>query len=164
MKYAKAAGAIATIIYNIPGRPMVDPALMNLDAANPGVIPLALISEEDGAKLKATSGTVSMDFGRDAYSELYELLGGTSMASPHAAGVAALAWAVAPGATASAVSDAVINTAKDLGDPGVDNVYGHGLVNALEAAKKLNPAAFGSGVTPPPPPSRTGRVPGRRGR
>jgi subtilisin family serine protease len=79
------------------------------------------------------------------------------MASPHAAAVAALAWSVAPTATARQVNDAVLNTAKDLGDPGVDNTYGHGLVSALDAAKQLNPAAFGT-----QPPTKTGRVPGRR--
>ncbi len=84
------------------------------------------------------------------------------MASPHAAAVAALAWAVAPNAPASAVAEAVINTAKDLGDAGVDNIFGHGLINALDAAKQLNPAAFGSGGTPPAAPP-TGRPPGRRG-
>jgi hypothetical protein len=73
-----------------------------------------------------------------------------------------LAWSVAPAKSAAEVANAVINTAKDLGDAGVDNVYGHGLVNALEAAKQLNPAAFGSGGTPSPTPP-TGRIPGRRG-
>jgi subtilisin family serine protease len=81
------------------------------------------------------------------------------MSSPHAAAVAALVWSVAPTATAQQVNDAVLNTAKDLGDPGVDNTYGHGLVDALDAAKQLNPAAFG--IQPPAP--HTGRVPGRRG-
>jgi len=54
----------------------------------------------------------------------------------------------------------VINNATDLGTAGVDIVYGHGLVNALAAAKQLNPAAFGAPATPPP---QTGRIPGRRG-
>jgi subtilisin family serine protease len=84
------------------------------------------------------------------------------MATPHAAAVAALAWAAAPTASATAVTNAVINTAKDLGDPGVDTVYGHGLVNALDAAKQLNPGAFGSAGTPAPT-VPGGRVPGRRG-
>jgi subtilisin family serine protease len=95
--------------------------------------------------------------------EGYELMSGTSMASPHAAAVAALAWSVAPDATAATVANAVINTAKDLGDPGVDLVYGHGLVNALDAAKQLNPAAFGNGATPAPQLPSGGRRPGRRG-
>ena len=56
-------------------------------------------------------------------------------------------------------ANSVVNTATDLGDPGVDNIYGHGLVNALDAAKQLNPVAFG--IQPPAP--QSGRVPGRRG-
>jgi subtilisin family serine protease len=122
--------------------------------------PFVFISAADGAALKTTpNATLRMLYGYEGY----ELMSGTSMATPHAAAVAALAWSVAPDATATAVANAVINTAKDLGDPGVDNTYGHGLVNALDAAKQLNPAAFGSGATPPPQVPRAGRAPGRRG-
>jgi serine protease len=158
MKYVKAAGAIAMLVYNIPGRDLVSPAATNLTSGI-GIIPLAMISQSDGATLKAMIGSITVKFDATHYNETFALLDGTSMATPHATGVVALAWAVAPNAAATDVQNAVINSATDLGDPGTDNVYGHGLVNALNAAKQLNPAAFGSPATPQPP---TGRPPGRR--
>ncbi len=67
----------------------------------------------------------------------YTNLSGTSMASPHVAGTAALVIA----AGISDVRGKLQNTADDLGDSGRDWLYGYGLVDADEAA----------GVPPPPP-------------
>lgn len=58
---------------------------------------------------------------------------GTSMATPHVSGVAALVWAANPGFTASDVTKALESTAKDLGASGWDRYYGWGLVNAAAA-------------------------------
>ncbi|HYS55023.1 MAG TPA: S8 family serine peptidase [Thermoanaerobaculia bacterium] len=159
---AQGLGATGVIVYdNGPaGDPFV-PAFgtFTTPGAVPQFIPFAFISQADGLSLKATGDAqVSVGFGFETWTQL----SGTSMASPHAAAVAALVWAAAPNASPADVANAVINTATDLGDAGVDTVYGHGLVNALDAAKQLNPAAFGSGGTPAPTPP-TGRSPGRRG-
>jgi subtilisin family serine protease len=166
MKYAKAAGAIGVIVYNIPGRPMISPALTKLDPMNPAVIPFALISEQDGATLKANpNGQVTVAFKSTAYSSMYDSLEGTSMATPHATAVAALVWAAAPTAKASDVENAIEQTAKDLGDKGRDNSYGFGLVNALDAAKLLNPSLFSITLQPlPTSPVPSGRRATKRGR
>lgn len=71
---------------------------------------------------------------------------GTSMASPHVAGVAALMFAIAPSSTPAQIESALFTTATDLGSAGKDNVYGHGLVNAYQAVL----AAQGSGGPPTP--------------
>jgi subtilisin family serine protease len=158
---AQAAGAIGVVVFDNANQPLGVSAFGNFTApsAVPTFLPYVFISQADGQSLRATpEATVTLGFGF----ENWTLQSGTSMASPHAAAVAALAWAVAPTAPATAVAEAVINTAKDLGDAGVDNIFGHGLINALDAAKQLNPAAFGSGGTPPAAPP-TGRPPGRRG-
>ena len=55
---------------------------------------------------------------------------GTSMASPHVAGVAALLMASNPSYTAEAVRNKMNETALDLGATGKDNLYGYGLVDA----------------------------------
>ncbi len=67
----------------------------------------------------------------------YATMSGTSMASPHVAGVAALVWKANPTFTNVQVRNALTSTATDLGDPGRDPWYGYGLVNA--------PAAVGGG-------------------
>jgi len=68
----------------------------------------------------------------------YYFFQGTSMATPHVAGVAALVIAKELATTGNLftpdeVRAALQETAKDLGDVGRDNTYGHGLVNALAA-------------------------------
>jgi serine protease len=72
----------------------------------------------------------------------YATLSGTSMASPHVVGVAALVWGAAPTATAKDVRAAMINTAHDLGASGQDPVYGFGLVDAYLAVKSIAPQFF----------------------
>jgi subtilisin family serine protease len=166
-KNAKAAGAVGVIVYNNRATENASEstgwAMTNLRRGTDVPPTVVGVTQAEGQRLLAAIGAnVTVGFSRTNSLEGYTLLSGTSMASPHAAAVAALAWSVAPTATARQVNDAVVNTAKDLGDPGVDNTYGHGLVSALDAAKQLNPAAFGSGGTQPPTP-KTGRMPGRRG-
>jgi subtilisin family serine protease len=58
------------------------------------------------------------------------LASGTSMACPHVAGTAALAIASGEGDVRQCLQD----TADELGDEGIDNLYGYGLVDADEAA------------------------------
>jgi subtilisin len=72
----------------------------------------------------------------------YRLLSGTSMATPHVAGVAALL--MSRGRAAWEVRNLITNTARDLGTPGFDHTHGHGRVDALAAVN-------GDPGDPPPP-------------
>ncbi len=63
----------------------------------------------------------------------YQYLDGTSMAGPHVAGVVALMRAANPNLDVTTVKQILMDTAIDLGDPGEDNTYGWGLVNAYDA-------------------------------
>jgi len=60
-------------------------------------------------------------------------LDGTSMAAPHVSGVAALLLSQTPGLSANQLRDLLLGTALDLGTPGRDDLYGHGMVRALAA-------------------------------
>lgn len=63
----------------------------------------------------------------------YDSISGTSMASPHAAGVAALILSANPNLSPEQVRSLMQSTADDLGTSGKDNVFGYGLVDAQEA-------------------------------
>ena len=65
----------------------------------------------------------------------YAIGSGTSMACPHVAGAAALAWAADPSLTTEQLRIKLQQTAEDLGAAGPDNLYGYGLVNAAAAAQ-----------------------------
>ena len=67
---------------------------------------------------------------RSAVPTGYAAMSGTSMASPHAAGVIALLLEAFPWATGTDVKLAIIATARDLGAAGEDNTYGNGLIDA----------------------------------
>jgi len=60
----------------------------------------------------------------------YQKLQGTSMATPHVAGVVALLWSTGRYTTAAQVRDRMLATCTDLGARGNDVLYGRGLVNA----------------------------------
>ena len=58
---------------------------------------------------------------------------GTSFSTPHIAGAAALLFEAFPNLTGQQVAELLYSTATDLGDEGLDSVYGSGLVNLTEA-------------------------------
>ncbi|GET35333.1 S8 family serine peptidase [Microseira wollei] len=61
---------------------------------------------------------------------------GTSASNPNLAGIASLVWSVNPNLNAGQVRQILTNTAMDLGVPGRDNTFGHGLVNADAAVRR----------------------------
>jgi len=68
----------------------------------------------------------------------YAAWSGTSMATPHVSGVAALVWSLDTTRTAAEIRQALEASAQDLGVAGRDDSYGHGLVRADLAAAYLN--------------------------
>ncbi|MCY1030146.1 S8 family serine peptidase [Corallococcus sp. BB11-1] len=67
----------------------------------------------------------------------YTHVSGTSMAAPFVSGVAALLWSAHPTLTPQQVRAAMEASAHDLGTPGKDPVFGHGLVRAHDALQLL---------------------------
>ncbi len=84
-------------------------------------------------------GVLQQTFGATYTSWGYYFYQGTSMASPHVAGVAAMLLAVNGSLTPLQVRNAMQNTALDLGSAGWDQYYGYGLVNAYAALQSLTP-------------------------
>ncbi len=68
-----------------------------------------------------------------SYSTGYAYMSGTSMAAPAVSGAAALVFGYWPYLKANQVSAILLNTADDLGAPGVDAVYGRGMLNVNKA-------------------------------
>ena len=71
--------------------------------------------------------------GTDIYSTItgsaYDDYSGTSMAAPHVTGAVALARQMFPNASGAALVSLVLRTATDIGDPGVDDIFGWGFLN-----------------------------------
>jgi subtilisin family serine protease len=63
----------------------------------------------------------------------YDSMDGTSMASPFVAGLAALIRSQYPTMSAPLVKSRIEKSADDLGDPGFDDHFGHGRINAARA-------------------------------
>lgn len=82
----------------------------------------------------------------------YSKWDGTSMATPHVAGAAALVWSRNPELTNQEVRDLLIQTADDLGAAGWDEYYGYGAVDAEEAVYTALPP-------PPTPPNQPLKLP-----
>jgi serine protease len=129
------SGGVAAVIYNnVP-----DIFSGTLGAGNSSAIIAVSISQEDGQFLvgnklgcMAVVGS-SLTFPASGY----EPWSGTSMATPHVAGVAALIWSWDPSLTNIQIREALQITAMDLGDPGRDVHYGYGLVQAYDAWRYL---------------------------
>jgi type VII secretion-associated serine protease mycosin len=74
-------------------------------------------------------------------SEAYDVESGTSFSSPIVAGIAALVRAHNPGFTGAQTRARLLDTARDVGPPGLDRAFGHGMVDALAAVDLTHPAA-----------------------
>jgi len=90
------------------------------------------------ANAAGQSVTVSTTTGED-----YEYYNGTSMATPHAAGVAALVWSYHPQCTAAQVRNALKATATDIDVAGRDDRTGYGLINTNAAKEYLDAGCNG---------------------
>ncbi|EKY3194945.1 S8 family serine peptidase [Cronobacter turicensis] len=92
----------------------------------------------------AAPGSVYVQSTDSTGKPVLRLVSGTSFAAPQVSGVAAMVWQKYPYFTNDLVRQTVLGTATDIGAPGVDAVFGYGLLNA---AKAINgPAKFDWGT------------------
>ncbi|MGH9777700.1 MAG: S8 family serine peptidase [Candidatus Acidiferrales bacterium] len=139
------SGGVGAAIYNnVASDPSCGVFLGTLNGTS--TIPAISLSCADGAAAVAQSGsnsTVVSQFTANASG--YEAWDGTSMATPHVSGVAALVWSNHAQCTNDQVRTALQNTAEDLGASGKDNSYGYGLVRAAAANSALSCDGGGGG-------------------
>lgn len=135
-----AQGATAAIITNNDAAHPDDLGAFTLGSAGSWV-PTVSVSYNSGAAIRAAmstpvSGTVSLT------SWNYEYMQGTSMATPHASAVAALAWSANPSLTNEQIRTILDGTAAPLGkEHGRNFQYGNGLVQAdaaVQAARSMH--------------------------
>ncbi len=126
----------------------------NLDLVAPGGDPNV---DQDGNGIP--DGVVQETFCLDSltllltgdYTQFCDMqLSGTSMASPHAAGIAALLLGESPGLNPNQVRFYLETTARDGGAPGWDASFGNGIVDAAAAVTALH-AGPPPDIEPPPP-------------
>ncbi|MGX5172654.1 S8 family serine peptidase [Aliikangiella sp. IMCC44653] len=142
------SGGVGAIIYNN------EPGLLygTLGDTNATSIPAVGATMEDGAALEAAANAVI-----DINAGDYGYMSGTSMATPAAAGIAALVWSNHPTCSGEEIRTAMKATAEDQGANGRDDYFGYGIVKAAAANAYLNANACtgdtggGDGGTDPEP-------------
>jgi len=101
-----------------------------LGTSNATSIPSVTVSDTDGAAMLNNLGTnASINIGAGHYGKM----SGTSMASPHVAGVAALVWSHHPTCTNVEIRNVLNASAQDLGASGRDVKFGYGLAQTKDA-------------------------------
>ncbi len=99
-----------------------------------------------GVNIKSTTPTHLSGGGPFNPKANYDILSGTSMATPHVSGVAALIKSANLALTNAQIRDILTSSATDLGSAGWDKYFGYGLVNAKAAVDSIG------GTSPEPDP------------
>ncbi len=136
---AKNGGAVAAVLYNnVASDATCGDFLATLGTGNSSTLPAITVSCAEGASAVAKVGLNATVVSNVSVPDSgYEAWDGTSMATPHVSGVAALLWGCYPQATNQRIRDAMNATAKDKGSAGRDNSYGYGIVQAKAAMANL---------------------------
>merc|ERR1740129_982689 len=102
------------------------PALMSVAAIDSNENKASFSQYNDQVEISAPGVGVKSSLPNDKYASW----SGTSMATPHVAGVAGLLWMYFPECKNYQIRNVLAATALDLGDGGCDTKFGHGLVQA----------------------------------
>lgn len=103
------------------------PYVLVVGAVNGGDLTMTGYSQKAGpTKDRYLVAPVSVNLGTSPQSP--DWMGGTSLAAPQVSGAAAVVMGRWPYLSADRVATILLETAQDLGEPGVDEVYGHGLL------------------------------------
>ncbi|WP_430649138.1 S8 family serine peptidase [Bradyrhizobium viridifuturi] len=83
----------------------------------------------------------------------YQLMSGTSFSAAFVSGIAALVLERSPALKPAQVRSILTSTARDLGTPGRDDLFGAGEADALAAVMAATSAPVASAVDNPPQPA-----------
>ena len=84
------------------------------------------------------------------------LVSGTSFSAPQVSGAAALLAQAFPNLTGRQIADILLRSAFDVGAPGVDVVFGHGILDIARAFQPLGTTSLAGGTTAMPLGDATG--------
>lgn len=124
-------------------------------AADENVIAVTAVDENDKLMPQANQGphvalaAPGVNVLEAAPRASYNFTTGTSVAAAHVSGVAALILERNPAIDIAALEEALFSTARDLGTPGRDSMFGFGLVDPYRALNVLEARAV-AGHGPPP--------------
>merc|ERR1712157_700387 len=118
------------------------PALMSVAAIDSNQNKASFSQYNDQVEISAPGVSVKSSLPNDKYASW----SGTSMATPHVAGVAGLLWMYFPECKNYQIRNVLAATAEDLGDGGCDTKYGHGLVQAKKAYELLSQGNCGGNL------------------
>ncbi|GAA4359968.1 S8 family serine peptidase [Kangiella marina] len=121
-------GIGAVVINNVAGEGVINMDITGVTTS----IPAVGTAFEDRAAIVG-SANASINSGASDYG----YMSGTSMATPAAAGVAALVWSNHPSCSGTEVRTAMKATAEDQGAAGRDDYFGYGIVKAKLASDYL---------------------------
>jgi subtilisin family serine protease len=127
---AMAAEAVGAIIYNNVSGNFSGTLGTEDNNGTPWIAAISL-SQADGQTLLANFVNMSVTLVNAP--TRWDFFDGTSMATPHVAGIAGLVLGKNPSLSPNDVRTILDSTATDLGASGYDTVFGHGLVNATAA-------------------------------
>ncbi|WP_052756238.1 S8 family serine peptidase [Lysobacter capsici] len=137
----KTGGGLAMVVYNNVDGPLSAAFFNTATPPQPvtSTLPAVGISKADGETIIASLAgqTATVDATPSVSNVAYENKSGTSMATPHVAGAAAVVWSSKPTATAQQVLEALETTALDIDAAGRDNNTGWGLVQIPAAIAEL---------------------------
>jgi subtilisin family serine protease len=132
-------GGAAAIYNNVASDATCGDFAGTLGEGSSSTIPAITLSCADGSAILAQAGSSGTLVSQVTYGSTggYEAWDGTSMATPHVSGVAALVWSNCLSASAAQIRDALDKTARDKGAAGRDVAYGYGIVQAAAARDYL---------------------------
>ncbi|WP_433366469.1 S8 family peptidase [Actinoplanes sp. CA-142083] len=156
IEYARSRGIV---VVAAAGNSRGSGSPVSYPAAEPGVIAVAATDRADRVASYSNAGDY-VDVAAPGSgivstfpSTGYRMMNGTSMATPHVAGLAALIRAADPRLGPDEVERAIESTAVDLGAPGRDDDYGYGRVDATAALAAVAPRTPEESPSAEPTPS-----------